>query len=86
VRIGLQYLDRPQGWGAEQAAIYNRDRYHQPGDEYSEDMDLAGAVQQARVMFRAGWFLAQSGEFPAWADSSQFRSAGLQLQNLRRSR
>jgi Zn-dependent M28 family amino/carboxypeptidase len=86
VRTGSQYVDRPQGWGAEQAVIYNRERYHQPADELSEDMDLAGAVQQARVMLRTGWFLAQSDQFPTWADSSEFRSAGLQLQNLRRSR
>lgn len=85
-RIGSSFTGRPDGWGQEQAARYTRERYHQPSDEFTEDFDFAGAVQQARVMARVGWILATGAGFPRWLEGSPFQQAGGRLESLRSGR
>src|SRR5690606_34358367 len=47
---GDDFVGRPEGWGKEQAEDYTVNRYHQPGDEYSPDWDLRGAVQLSSII------------------------------------
>ncbi len=86
IRIGRRFVGKPPGWGAAEAERYIRERYHQPSDEFSPAFDLAGAVQQAKVMIRTAWALAQGTEFPTWNHDSEFRPAAERLRTLRGSR
>ncbi len=56
-------------------SVYVREHYHKPSDEYRDDWDLAGAVQDARMYFDLGLGLANSDTFPAWSKTSEFRAA-----------
>lgn len=56
-------------------SVYVREHYHKPSDEYREDWDLSGAVQDARLYFDLGYGLAASESFPAWGEMSEFRAA-----------
>lgn len=77
LKPGLEFVGRPQGWGREQDSIWNARRYHQPADEYSAEFDLAGMVQQVRVVARVALAVANAPKLPAWLPESEFqRPAG----------
>lgn len=72
---GLDFTDRPAGWGEQWYEEFIADHYHQPSDAFRENFDYAGAVQQGRVMLRLAANLANSREMPQWAASSEFQRA-----------
>ena len=55
------------------AAEYNRDRYHQPDDEFSTEWDLTGIAADGAMLFAVGYSLADSDAWPNWSSDSQFR-------------
>ncbi|WP_414995218.1 M28 family metallopeptidase [Asticcacaulis sp.] len=54
---------------------YTDNRYHQPGDEWSADWDLSGLVEDATLYYEIGSVLANSHQWPAWRDTSEFKAA-----------
>ncbi len=80
VRVGhgLDFVGRLPDWGQQRLEDYFARDYRRPSDEYPADLDLRGAVQQARVAFRMGWLVASTDERPAWrrgAEVAQGRRA-----------
>lgn len=73
---GSDFVGRPEGWGDEQAAEYNANRYHQPADEVLPSFNYAGAVQQLRVVLRTALLVADAPGQPTWNAKSEFRAAG----------
>jgi len=54
---------------------YVKNRYHQPGDEWSAKWDLAGLIQDATLYYEIGNALAHSRQWPVWRDTSEFKAA-----------
>ena len=73
---GNDFVGRPAGWGREQKEMYNRVRYHQPADNLLPWYTVDGALQQARVLVRVAWAVAQAAGQPAWNPASEFAEAG----------
>lgn len=73
IEHGLDYRDRPPGWGVSQLARFDTERYHRPSDEYDPAFDLAGAVQQARFSLLVGLAVARDREMPRYLDDSEFQ-------------
>ncbi|NCT66415.1 MAG: M28 family peptidase [Rhodanobacteraceae bacterium] len=48
--------------------------YHQPCDAWSQDWNLAGAVQDIGLMFDLGHDLANSSRWPEWKAGSEFKA------------
>ncbi|MDX9928324.1 MAG: M28 family peptidase [Bacteroidales bacterium] len=60
-------------WAAEQERDYINNRYHRPADNYDPSVwDLTGIVEDAALMFEAGYMLANSTWFPRWKEGSEF--------------
>ena len=76
VEGGTDFPGRPAGWGEEQSNLYNRDRYHQPGDEILPWYTVDGTLQQARVLAPAALIVCNAAAQPAWNRSSEFAAAG----------
>jgi Zn-dependent M28 family amino/carboxypeptidase len=83
LRPGHNYASKPPGWGREQQLRYYQERFHQPQDDPRPEYDYNGLVQQARLVTRLAWLLAQSATYPEWSPSSEFRAAGQRLRQLR---
>ena len=47
--------------------------YHNLCDEYSDDWDLTGAVQDIQAFFEVGYELSNEGVWPEWSKSSEFK-------------
>jgi Zn-dependent M28 family amino/carboxypeptidase len=64
------------GPGAEEARrlakAYNDVQYHQPGDEPQARWNLAGAVDDLRLLAELAWVVATSAEMPAYHAGEQF--------------
>jgi Zn-dependent M28 family amino/carboxypeptidase len=74
IGAGIDYVDRPAGWGQQQTADYTAKRYHQPSDEYRPDFDLTGAAQLAQIVYRLGFSLGNSDTVPTWNPDAEFKA------------
>jgi len=73
IRPGRDFVGRPAGWGSEQDELYNRERYHQPSDEFRPTFSYAGLAQEVRVALRLALAVANAAELPRWLPSSEFQ-------------
>jgi Zn-dependent M28 family amino/carboxypeptidase len=75
VKSGTTLRDAPEGRGQAMLDEYDAGRYHKPGDEYSEDWDVSGSVEDLRLLFEVGARVANSATWPAWREGNEFRPA-----------
>ncbi len=48
--------------------------YHKPTDEYEDWWNLEGVAEDAQLLFRVGWELANQDAIPKWKDGSEFKA------------
>ena len=71
---GVEYLDKPEGYGMEKRQQYTAEDYHKVSDEVKPDWDLSGAVEDLTFLYHLGGRLAFSEEWPLWSATSEFRA------------
>ena len=71
---GVDYLDKPEGYGFQKREEYTANDYHAVSDEIKPDWDLSGAVEDLVFFYQFGVYLAGSDEWPAWSETSEFRA------------
>jgi Zn-dependent M28 family amino/carboxypeptidase len=69
---GLDFEGRPEGWGEEWYRDFVANHYHQPSDRYRPETDYGGAMQQARVLLRTAWMVAERDALPDWNPDAGF--------------
>jgi Zn-dependent M28 family amino/carboxypeptidase len=74
---GLNVIGRPEGWGKQQLDEWVEKTYHQPSDDYREDWDLRGAVEDTRLLFHVGRRVAEARAMPTWTVGDEFEAARL---------
>jgi Zn-dependent M28 family amino/carboxypeptidase len=75
LKAGTKMIGRPAGWGREQQEAFEARDYHQPSDELREDWNLAGAVEDAQLLFYLGVRVANATPLPAWRAGDEFEAA-----------
>jgi len=75
VKSGTTLRDGPEGAGKALLDDYDANRYHKPGDEYSEDWDVSGSVEDLRLLFEVGARLSNATAWPAWREGHEFKPA-----------
>ena len=70
---GMDDSARGPVWGRAQLDDYLAHRYRQPGDQYSPDWDVRGALDDLRLYYDVGMRVAHSRRFPRWYSNSEFR-------------
>jgi Zn-dependent M28 family amino/carboxypeptidase len=73
-KLGTDDREHGRTFGQEQQDKYIAERYHQPSDEYSKDMDLSGSFQDLELMYRVGERVAGEKSWPEWYKNSEFRA------------
>jgi Zn-dependent M28 family amino/carboxypeptidase len=71
---GHDNIEHGEEWSRAQSDAWTTEHYHQPSDEYSEDWDWSGAMQDLSVWFRIGLELAYSNAFPEWNEGTEFKA------------
>lgn len=72
---GVDHVEHGREWGQMKADEYTARDYHQPSDEYRDDWDLSGAVQDVELLYAVGRDLANGTDWPNWYESAEFRNA-----------
>ena len=75
---GTDFVDRPEGWGAEQVNHYTNVNYHQPSDEYSDSWNFDGMIEDALLGYWTGLAIANADEMPSWNPGDEFEAARLE--------
>jgi len=75
---GVDFVDRPDGWGREQEDHYTEVNYHQPSDEYDPGWNLDGMITDAKLGFWTGLSIANADEMPTWNEGDEFEAARLE--------
>ncbi|MDE1918387.1 MAG: M28 family peptidase [Sphingomonadales bacterium] len=72
-RPGLDLVRGGREAGRHFEEAYERERYHQPGDEYDPSWDFSGTIEDLALLYRLGRWLATSRDWPSWKAGSEFR-------------
>jgi Zn-dependent M28 family amino/carboxypeptidase len=75
---GMDFVDRPEGWGKAQIDHFTEVNYHQPSDEYDDSWNFDGAVVDAQLGFWTGLAVANADEMPTWHPGDEFEAARLE--------
>lgn len=71
---GVNYVDKPDGWGLQKRNEYTTNDYHKPTDEIKPDWDLSGAVEDGQLLFEVGYRIAQGTRWPEWKPGTEFKA------------
>lgn len=75
---GMDFVDRPEGWGKEQVNHYTDVNYHQPSDEYDDSWNFDGMIDDALLGYWTGLAIANADEMPQWNEGDEFEAARLE--------
>jgi len=71
---GSDYIGKPADYEARVRGDYITRDYHKPSDEVKPDWDMAGIVDDTRLLFRVTVDVADSAAWPTWNAGSEFRA------------
>lgn len=74
---GTDFIDRPADWGREQLEAWTENVYHQVSDEYSEDWNFDGMVDDVELGLACARAISENPEFPSWNPGDEFEAARL---------
>lgn len=74
---GKEFVGKDPEFGRKLQERYESTCYHQPCDEFSEDWDFAGLVQDAELAFACGRAIADADEMPRWNPGDEFEARRL---------
>jgi Zn-dependent M28 family amino/carboxypeptidase len=72
---GLDVIGKPPGYGERMTQDYIAHHYHQVTDTIDPRWDLSGSAQEIELLFRTGYSLADSPDWPKWNADAEFRAA-----------
>ncbi len=56
------------------AADYRANRYHGPKDEFNEEWDWSGVMNDLQLFYRLGRMMAMSSAWPNWVEGDEFKA------------
>jgi Zn-dependent M28 family amino/carboxypeptidase len=71
---GNDHKEKGVEYGKKMRDEYTANNYHKPSDEYDENWDLTGLVQDTELFLSIGRKLSSESHFPKWKDGSEFKS------------
>ncbi len=71
---GIDHVEHGIEWTLARRADYTSNRYHKPADEFDPSWDLTGALDDLGLLFRLGYRLADSDDWPNWREDNEFRA------------
>lgn len=75
IRNGSDYIGREKDWAEKFFAVYNKNHYHQPSDEFRDDWRFDGMVQMLDVTLAIGLRASNTDRLPAYYPEDEFARA-----------
>jgi Zn-dependent M28 family amino/carboxypeptidase len=71
---GVDFIDKPAGFGAEMRRAYVAEKYHKPQDEIGPDWNLSGGAEDLQLYWIIGFRVAETDTWPQWKPGSEFKA------------
>src|SRR6478735_8932193 len=71
---GIEFIGKPPEYGKQKRDAYTDHDYHAPSDEVKPDWDLAGAADDAELLFAVGYRVANADKYPEWRAGNEFKA------------
>ena len=75
---GTVFVNKPEGW-EEVIDSVSAANYHNVKDEINEYWDIAGAVKDSRLFFKAGFRALNADELQSWKQGDEFEATRLKM-------
>ncbi|MGA0027306.1 MAG: M28 family metallopeptidase [Steroidobacteraceae bacterium] len=75
IKSGTELRGQPAGEGQRRADAYFNSDYHKQTDDYREDWDVSGSIEDLTLLFEVGARVASGGTWPNWYLDNEFRAA-----------
>ena len=72
--FGIDFLDRPEGWGLKVLEYFIRNDYHKPSDKVKPEWDLSGAAEDLKLYLAVGYRVANAAKMPEWTAGSEYKA------------
>jgi Zn-dependent M28 family amino/carboxypeptidase len=72
LKEGSNYVGQPKGWGEKKFKEYNDAHYHQPSDEFHDDWNFQGMIQEADFALAIGRRVADAATMPKFNPDDEF--------------
>ena len=76
---GVEFVGKPAKFAEQKREEYTNTDYHAPSDEVKPDWDLAGAAEDAQLLYAVGYRVASADRFPEWKPGNEFRAKREQM-------
>jgi Zn-dependent M28 family amino/carboxypeptidase len=76
---GVDFIDKPEGWGLQKRQEYEANDYHKPSDEIKPDWDLSGAVEDFQLLLAVAYRVANTDKYPEWSPGTEFKAIREQM-------
>ena len=74
INTALKFAGHPPEWGKAQREEYTAKHYHQPSDEYRDDMDFSSDAAMAKFGFALGWQALTATQTVGWLPGDEFEA------------
>jgi Zn-dependent M28 family amino/carboxypeptidase len=71
---GIEYVDKPAGFGRQKKEEYTATDYHQPSDEMKPDWDWSGYAENLKLLMAVGYRVANADRYPEWKPGNEFKA------------
>lgn len=75
LKVGVDVVNRPAGWGAAQIEKWEDRQYHQPSDQIDDTWNFDGMIEDAQLAFYSGWLIGNAEAMPSWKPGDEFENA-----------
>jgi Zn-dependent M28 family amino/carboxypeptidase len=75
LKEGSDYIGHTKEWGEKKFKEYNEAHYHQPSDEFRDDWDFRGMIQEADFAMAIGRRVADAPAMPKFNANDEFAKA-----------
>ncbi|MES2104793.1 MAG: M20/M25/M40 family metallo-hydrolase [Pseudomonadota bacterium] len=72
---GTQFIGKSPKFALEKSEDYTAHSYHKVSDVVNKDWDFGGVVEDMRMLFEAGYEVAQGKAKPEWKADAEFKAA-----------
>jgi Zn-dependent M28 family amino/carboxypeptidase len=75
IKRGVEVIGKGAEYGEKVEETYRQENYHRPSDEYDANAwKLDGAIDDLKVLFEVGSYLASADKLPRWKEGSEFKA------------
>jgi Zn-dependent M28 family amino/carboxypeptidase/peroxiredoxin len=71
---GIDFVDRPEGWGLAQSKRYTAELYHKVKDEFDPNWNYDGTIDDLAALLSVAQHVLNDATVPSWRESSEFRA------------